>query len=273
MIEIKTYKQTVDWLHRFGYLNGWQPTECEHDAAVAQMQKVYGLITDGVAGPLTRHAMGQCRCGCTDRQTIRVDDKHCKWKKQELTFAIQNRLALVGQDQITTAKIIRDGFKLYEPLTGLTFTETANWNSADIRIGKGAGRRYGFDGPGNILAWAEMPAWDDDVYLYSFFDASEPWNLRREGYGIIAAAVWQHELGHLLGLDHSENPGDLMAPIYNPQIIDPQAGDRLRLATVYGVSQTPQMPEPGIPVGSYHVSGMITVEDSGGIDLRLLAEK
>lgn len=272
MNKIRTYEQTVDWLFRFGYLDDQRPTSAAHGVAVAKMQKAYGLATDGIADPLTRHAMGCYRCGCTDRKAVRVDGAHCRWKKREITYALQRKLALQGNGQGETSRIIREGFKLYEPLTGLEFIEVADWKSADIRIGKGAGRWYGFDGPGNILAWAEMPCQDADVYLYSFFDAAEPWNLQREGYGILAVAVWQHELGHLLGLDHSENSADLMAPIYNPQIIDPQEGDKIRLATVYGVSQTPQ-PEIGIPVGAYHVSGMMTVEGESNLAFRLEVEQ
>lgn len=272
MTKIQTYEQTVDWLFRFGYLDDQQPSAFTHDIAVGAMQRTYGLVNDGIAGPLTRHAMGCYRCGCTDRKALRVDEKHCKWQKREITYALQKRLTLKNNGQSETARLIRAGFTVYEPLTGLEFTEITDWKSADIRIGKGAGWRYGFDGPGNVLAWAEMPCMDDDVFLYSFFDAAEPWNLQREGYGILASAVWQHELGHLLGLDHSEDAVDLMAPIYNPQIIGPQEGDKIRLATVYGVDQTPRL-APGIPVGTHHVSGMMTVEEDSRLAFRLEVEQ
>ena len=51
-----------------------------------------------------------------------------------------------------------------------------------------------------------------------WFDAGPP---RR---GIHFRAVFEHEIGHNIGFEHI-GPGNLMAPTYDPRILDYQAGD------------------------------------------------
>jgi len=270
-------QKTVAWLHHFGYLDTEHPTVYEFDEAILSMQRVYGLVEDSIAGPVTRRAMGLFRCAHGDhalRQGMRVDKDHCRWEKDEITYSIGSKFRLAGQ--VKAGKdIIREGFKLYEGLTGKTFTEIRDWHEADIRVGRGRGRKWDFDGPGNVLAWAELPCRAGDQQLLSMFDDTEPWNLREAGPGVIMKAVWLHELGHLMGLDHSDDPSDLMAPYYNPQVITPQEGDRARLARVYGLETDEPTPEPEpspdasetsapiLPEGPFSVIVTVTINQDG----------
>lgn len=271
---IETAEQTVKWLKHYGYLATEHPTHHEHDEAVARMQQVYGLVQDGVAGPVTRRAMGLFRCARSDhslvrsdRKAITIDDKHCRWQKSVLTYAIGGQFQLAG-NRNRSLEILREGFNVYEPLTGLRFFEHNNWNESDIRIGRGRGSKWDFDGPGNVLAWAQMPCAETDVPLLSMFDDSEPWNLKLSGPGVLMMAVWLHELGHLLGLDHSDDENDLMAPYYNPQIIYPQLGDKRRLARIYELATEPTdtpNPMPGLPYGPYQGDASVILREDGGM--------
>lgn len=54
--------------------------------------------------------------------------------------------------------------------------------------------------------------------------------LRLDDGSDIAQAVIQHELGHVLGLDHVDDPGELMYPVTQPGVIDFGPGDRTGLA-------------------------------------------
>jgi len=269
---IDTPQKTIAWLHHFGYLLSRYPTADEFDKAIVQMQKIYGLVEDAIAGPVTRRAMGLFRCARGDgplRQPVRVDGNHCKWEKDTITYSIGSKFRLAGQVE-KSKNIVREGFTYYEALTGKTFVEINNWNEADIRVGRGRGSRWDFDGPGNVLAWAELPCRAGDPQLLSMFDDTEPWNLRESGPGVIMRAVWLHELGHLMGLEHSADPADLMAPYYNPQVIYPQEGDKARLARVYGLEETPtpapnasEPCAPAFPEGPFDVTGTVTINLDG----------
>jgi len=274
---ISTSQQTIAWLKHFGYLNTRNPSAAEHDAAVVRMQQVYGLKQDSIAGPITRRAMGLYRCAVSDSNLavkhIQVDEKHCRWQKPVITYCIGSKFQLAN-DREKSIEIIRQGFDIYEPLTGLRFIEVDDWNAADIQIGRGRGSKWDFDGPGNVLAWAYMPCATTDISLLAMFDDSEPWNLNLNGPGVVMLAVWLHELGHLLGLDHSDDPNDLMAPYYNPRIIFPQLGDKKRLAFAYGLDiptdDTPAdpvtpTPSPGLRFGAYSGEAKIVIREQGGV--------
>ncbi len=276
---IDTDDKMLAWLRRFGYVLQDNPTPDVIAAAVRKMQHVYGLKQDGVPGPITRRAMGLFRCSQRDANIVLADTQStttpvaagttCRWKKSNVTFSINSSFVLAN-DRETCTSIIRQGFKYYEPLTGLTFIETDTYDAADIQILAGASKAMGMDGPGNILALSGTPCGSKDKKLRSIFDSEEPWNLQLSGAGIIMASVWMHELGHLVGLNHSANADDLMSPYYNPSIIYPQRGDKQRMAALYGIPYVAtQETETALNVGAYSLTGTLVVRHDGGVALNL----
>lgn len=275
---IDTEEKTRGWLARFGYLLSDNPTPEEVDAAVKKMQRVYRLEEDGDPGPITRRAMGLFRCSQKDANIVISDPEavdapvvvgtKCRWKKSDVSFAIAENFDL-GIDKQATLAVIRKGFSYYEPLTGITFRESSDYSSADIQVLVASGKSSGFDGIGNILALSNTPCGSTDKQLKTIFDAAEPW-VAGSGAGIILLSVWMHELGHLCGLSHSDNPSDLMSPYYTPDILYPQRGDKRRLAALYGVPYVDTQDAGGrLGVGAYAIDGVLVVRHDGGLAINI----
>lgn len=219
------------WLFRFGH------------STVEDMQGFYGLAVDGVCSQTTLEAMNRPRCGVQD---FRVAGANARWSRTDLCywngtggFSLFHYEMSRTKSAGLSAQLIDDGFLRWaEVLPGFKFGRTRDARHCDMWLGGGRGRAHEFDGPGHVLAWAYMPL-GDDGRLESRFDMDERFthamSKRKQEPWVLARAVWLHEAGHLLGLDHSRNPGDLMAPYYNPDVTDLQPGDIARIRKLYGI--------------------------------------
>lgn len=119
--------------------------------------------------------------------------------------------------------------------------------SIDIFFAAGDhGDGFKFDGPGRVLAHAFYPPPNAETIAGDLhFDADEPWKI---GTDVDLFSVALHELGHSLGLGHSDNPNDVMYAFYR-RYTDLQQGDITALRTLYAdpsatQPETPAGPEP-----------------------------
>ncbi len=145
---------------------------------------------------------------------------------------------------------IRAAFDAWSAVANLTFVFVpvdngvafnAPGSNADIRIGG-----HAFDGPGGTLAHGFFPPVNGssgagDIHL----DSSENWVLSQMGSGIDIFTVVAHELGHALGLEHSNVPNSLMNSFYSEAFLGPQADDIAGMQFIYGAPVTTTVPEPG----------------------------
>jgi hypothetical protein len=104
------------------------------------------------------------------------------------------------------------------------------------------GDAYPFDGPGGVLAHTFYPANPNpepiagDMHL----NDSESWHI---GTNTDLFSVTLHELGHALGLGHSDNPSDVMYPYYK-MVSGLAAGDIAAIQTLYAAQAGAGTPAP-----------------------------
>jgi hypothetical protein len=130
----------------------------------------------------------------------------------------------------------------------IRFTPVTNplaLRSLNILFAAGAhGDAYPFDGPGGVLAHTFYPApvnpepLAGDLHL----DADEPWQSSQ----IDLYSVVLHELGHALGLGHSDLPGAVMYPYYR-RLFKLTSEDTRAIQDLY-LAVTPESPKPTDPV-------------------------
>lgn len=147
-----------------------------------------------------------------------------RWNKQDLTYYLKVATSQLPAD--VQRQIFRKAFDTWSAACSLSFREVGSPSQADLILGFGTGAhcalysgpcptdpKVAFDGPGKILAHCYFPG-QGDISGDAHFDDEEDWSQSVSTNKLLAVAI--HELGHGLGLEHSDDPSAIMYPTYSP---------------------------------------------------------
>lgn len=187
-----------------------------------------------------------------------------QWEKLQISYFFINGTEKISGDN--EQAIIKQAFDLWAGQTPLTFTQTSNRAQADIVIGWGTGEHGDgdpFDGPGDVLAHASFPNPYDDRQVFLHFDDDERW-VNSDSQNVDLLTVAAHEIGHTLGLAHSDDPNALMYPSYRGPHRFLGQDDIAGVQSLYGVASAPQ-PAPSVPTDNAPPPSADNDSDNDGI--------
>ncbi|KAG6421579.1 hypothetical protein SASPL_118136 [Salvia splendens] len=116
---------------------------------------------------------------------------------------------------------IESAFQKWASVSSFSFSRGRRY--FDLIIGfqwRDHGDGYPFDGPHGVLAHA-FPPTDGRLHL----DGDELWSIGAVPDAIDLESVALHEIGHLLGLDHSDNQESIMYPSISSGVVKNNLND------------------------------------------------
>eukprot|EP00092_Neocalanus_flemingeri_P003487 GFUD01003738.1.p1 GENE.GFUD01003738.1~~GFUD01003738.1.p1 ORF type:complete len:277 (+),score=69.85 GFUD01003738.1:77-907(+) len=239
---VESGQSELGYLMRYGYLVeeltllSVEKKENRARKAVLKFQAFAGLELTGELDKKTREKMETPRCGLSDVIANYVVEGS-KWEKEELTFSIlkyptNSRISNQDVDQT-----VEKAFTMWENESNLVFRRI-NSGNADIKI---SFEKYEheddkpFDGQGGVLAHAFFPQYGGDIHV----DDSENWTID-EFNGKNFLQTFLHELGHSLGLEHSDVTSSVMAPFYRgwDPFLRITEDDKMAITSIYGAKKS-----------------------------------
>ncbi|KAK7231063.1 metalloendopeptidase [Aureococcus anophagefferens] len=184
---------------------------------VKKIQRAAGLVDDGVVGPKTKPLL---------LNNFHGDDLApegaASWKPGDTVgWTIELDTVPPSLDAAALGEVAAAQFAKWSAATGIAFARDDAAPKLTLAWKLTSNKDVAFsDGPGGQLANATLET--------IVFDKAEKWELdgrphpRRKFDGepgffdpyFKVAPVLLHEIGHVLGLDHSSDPSDVMAPYY-----------------------------------------------------------
>ncbi|KAL7106175.1 hypothetical protein ACP275_07G095200 [Erythranthe tilingii] len=214
-----------NYLHQFGYLDNQNLINLNHavephddefndalESAIKTYQRNYHIAPTGRLDVPTVSKMTAPRCGYPDIVNginTMQPNKGKKYSNSEndihtliFTYRFLPNTPEIAVDPVSRA------FQKWHSISGFSFSRAPDSSSTDLVIGffkKSHGDGSPFDGPGGVSAHAASPT---DGRLH--FDADEEWSDGPTPDTMDMESIAVHEIGHLLGLGHSDVEAAIM---------------------------------------------------------------
>ncbi|KAL5100440.1 hypothetical protein RYX36_004767 [Vicia faba] len=218
--------EAMDYLEKYGFLNSsTSPSDLVDESSIIKFQKFFNLKNTGMLDRNTTDTLTKPRCGVPDN----LNAKSFKpwWTGNQLTYAYP-------KDNVPNniKSLFQNAFNRWSKVTGLNFTETMSFKNSNIKI-----LVLDLDGKGKMVGGTYLNKAKNVGIMY--FDINEQWSSKSDikQDEVDFESVVMHQIGHLLGLEHSSVEEAIMYPIVLPkQKIELVNDDDLqKIQQIYGV--------------------------------------
>ncbi|KAL2349355.1 hypothetical protein Fmac_003355 [Flemingia macrophylla] len=198
------------YLNIFGYLNSTLHANFSDNftldlqSEIVDFQKNFHLNVTGQIDLDTYKMISKPRCGVPDVVNTTPFTPWWEPRRRDLTYAVHPRNTVSNGVRV----LLGDVFARWSNATSLRFSETAWFDSADVRVSFVV-----IDGEGGMVGggYVNYSGWFGSVYL----DSEEEWVVRGESDegDVDLESLVMHVVGHVLGLGHSFVEEAVMFPI------------------------------------------------------------